>query len=64
MFIKLIDLISAEILDILGIKYNVSNTMNPIIKSLISIINTFLLFPKIIMHIRQNLSAVTFLFII
>jgi hypothetical protein len=64
MFAKLIDLINAEILNIFGIKHDVSNTINLIIKSLISNINTSLLFPKIIVHIRQNLSAVTFLLII
>jgi hypothetical protein len=64
MFAKLIDLVSAEILDILGIKYDVSNTINLIIKSLIFSINTLSLLPKMIVHIRQNLNAVIFLLII
>jgi hypothetical protein len=63
-FAKLIGLVSAEILDILGIEHDVNNTINLIIKSLPSNTNTFLPFPKIIMHTRQNLSAVTFLLII
>jgi hypothetical protein len=63
-FIKLIGPVSAEIFNILGIKYNVSNTINLIIKNLIFIINTFLSFLKIIVHIRQNLNAITFLLII
>jgi hypothetical protein len=64
MFAKLIDPINVEILNILGIKHDVSNTINLIIRNLISITNTFSLFPKIIMHIRQNLNVITFLFII
>jgi hypothetical protein len=64
MFAKLIDPVSAEILDILGIKHDISNIINLTIRSLTSIINTFLPFPKIIVHTRQNLSAVTFLLII
>jgi hypothetical protein len=64
MFVRLINPVSAEVLDILGIKHNVSNTMNPTIKNLTFSTNTSLPFPKIIMHTRQNLSAVSFLFII
>jgi hypothetical protein len=64
MFARLIGPVSTEIFDILGIKHDVSNTINLIIKNLTSIINTFLLFPKIIMHTRQNLSAIIFLLII
>jgi hypothetical protein len=64
MFIRLIGSVNAEILNILEIEHDVSNTINLIIKSLISSINTLLLFPKIIVHIRQNLSTITFLLII
>jgi hypothetical protein len=52
MFAKLIGSVNAKILDILGIEHDVSNTINLIIKNLTSITNTFLLFPKMIMHIR------------
>jgi hypothetical protein len=51
-FVRLIGLVSAEVLNILGIEHDVSNTMNLIIRSLIFITNTFLLFPKMIVHIR------------
>ena len=64
MFIKLIGLVSVEIFNILGIKHDVSNMINLIIRNLTFIINTSLLFPKMIVHIRQNLSTITFLFII
>jgi hypothetical protein len=64
MFVRLIGLVSAEIFDILEIKHDVSNTMNLTIKNLTSSINTPPLLPKIIMHIKQNLSAVIFLLII
>jgi hypothetical protein len=64
MFVKLIDLVNTEIFNILGVEHDVNNTINPIIRNLISSINTSLSFPKIIMHIRQNLSIITFLFII
>jgi hypothetical protein len=64
MFIRLIDLVSVEILNILEVKYNVSNTMNLIIRSLIFSINTSLLFLKMIIYISQNLSVVSFLLII
>jgi hypothetical protein len=64
MFARLIGLISIEILNILEVKHDVSNTINLIIKNLTFSTNTSLSFPKIIMYIRQNLSAVTFLFII
>jgi hypothetical protein len=64
MFARLIGLVSVKVLDILGIEHDVSNTMNLIIRSLTSSTNTFLLFLKIIVHTRQNLSAVTSLLII
>jgi hypothetical protein len=64
MFTRLIDSVNAEILNILGIKHDVSNTINLIIKNLISSINTPPPFFKIIMHTRQNLNAITFLLII
>jgi hypothetical protein len=63
MFTKLIGLINTEILNILGIKHDVNNTINLIIKNLIFSINTFSPFPKMIMHIRQNLNIITFLII-
>jgi hypothetical protein len=63
-FIRLIGSVSAEVFDILGIEHDINNAINLIIRSLIFSINTFLSFPKIIMHIRQNLSVITFLFII
>jgi hypothetical protein len=64
MFARLIDPVNTEILDILGIKHNVNNTINPTIRNLTPITNTSPPFPKIIMHTRQNLSAITFLLII
>jgi hypothetical protein len=64
MFARLIGPISIEIFDILGIEHDVNNTMNLTIRSLISIINTSLLFPKMIVYTRQNLSVITFLLII
>jgi hypothetical protein len=64
MFARLIGLVSAEVFDILGVEYDVSNTMNLIIRSLTSSTNTFLPFLKMIVYTRQNLSAVTFLLII
>jgi hypothetical protein len=64
MFARLIDPVSAEILDILKIKHDVSNTMNLTIRNLIFITNTSPLFLKMIVHTRQNLSAITFLLII
>jgi hypothetical protein len=64
MFAKLIGPVSTEIFNILGIKHDISNTINLIIKNLTFSINTSLSFPKMIVHIRQNLSAVTFLLII
>jgi hypothetical protein len=64
MFARLIGPVNVEILDILGIKYNISNTINLTIRNLTFIINTSLLFLKIIVYIRQNLSVITFLLII
>jgi hypothetical protein len=64
MFVRLIDLISVEVFDILEVEHNVSNTMNPIIKILTFSINTSPLLLKMIVYTRQNLSAVTFLLII
>jgi hypothetical protein len=64
MFARLIGPISVKIFDILGIKHDVSNTINPIIKNLTFNINTPLSLPKIIVHTRQNLNAITFLLII
>jgi hypothetical protein len=64
MFTRLISSVNVKIFNILGIKHNINNTMNLIIKNLIFITNTFLLFLKIIVHIRQNLSVITFLLII
>jgi hypothetical protein len=64
MFARLIGSINAEIFDILGIEHDISNTINLIIKNLTFSINTSLPFPKIIVYIRQNLNAITFLLII
>ena len=63
-FIRLIGSVSTEIFNILEIKHDVSNTINLIIKNLIFSTNTFLPFFKVIIHVKQNLSAVTFLLII
>jgi hypothetical protein len=64
MFAWLIGLVSAEVLNIFRVEHDVSNTINLIIRSLIFSTNTSLLFPKMIVHTRQNLSAVIFLLII